>query len=924
MADILTPEEKAALDSAEASAGKPVVNRYDFKHPARVNKTQLRTLENLHDNFARLLSSTFSGAMRAVVDVDTAFVDQTTYAEFIMSLSNPSSSYEFSLGPTKGRAIIDFAMPITFAFIDRIFGGKGSSKGVDARQMSQIEMGVLAKIVKRVVEDPEATWRPIVPAEIYDIELETNPEFLQICAANEIVILLAFEVNSTNASGLVSLCYPFSTLESLLPLLGQESWGRQEADDTDDRALGNRLRLAKTTVPIVAEVGRNQIPLTAIEDLGVGDVFTFTTRPTDPMVVYAGERPKYLGGPFAGTHDNMTVKIAGQIPSEDEEDFAPGSMGDPEEEVGICVTVRAELGRTNVTLDDHLSLEEGSTLELNKLVGEPVDVWLPDRRLGRGEIVTVNQYFGVRVTELADSSTQGPARDGRVLGYRHRLPQAPTVEPWGIPGDVDVSAMAASLTPSQRGWEPVGSSSPQEGSSEESPTEPQTAHKEPAPQHTPPSVPKEMLAKIQQVEVRSPYDETLKRVRLAVLDAREDAAALVSTLINQEEGAVHREPEVYTPPPSIDVKEATLGRRIISGFGKVFERGEPETEMDDSSPEDSEFSEADAFELPARQKLGVLFVAFGNEVGGEIMKFLSDYDIEETVHAIANLRSVSVEMQDQVLGEFEQHLLAGEWFSRGGMDFARGSLERAVGPKRAQQFLDRVSNRVSSGFYMLKNAAPEQVAPFISHEHPQTIALILSQLNPGQAAGILAQLPSRMQADVSYRIATMENITPAVLKEIGRSLEASLRDILGGDQDVGGPKVLGDMLNMSGSSVEKNVLDQIDAQDPEVAEAVRNLMFVFNDMVKLTDRELQIVLRKVDQKDLVIALKAARPEVAEKILGNMSERVRNFIIEEMNFLGPMRLSEVEEVQLRIVHTVRQLEGQGELTIVRGDADDLFV
>jgi flagellar motor switch protein FliG len=225
---------------------------------------------------------------------------------------------------------------------------------------------------------------------------------------------------------------------------------------------------------------------------------------------------------------------------------------------------------------------------------------------------------------------------------------------------------------------------------------------------------------------------------------------------------------------------------------------------------------------------------------------------------------------------------------------------------------------------MLKNAAPEQVAPFISHEHPQTIALILSQLNPGQAAGILAQLPSRMQADVSYRIATMENITPAVLKEIGRSLEASLRDILGGDQDVGGPKVLGDMLNMSGSSVEKNVLDQIDAQDPEVAEAVRNLMFVFNDMVKLTDRELQIVLRKVDQKDLVIALKAARPEVAEKILGNMSERVRNFIIEEMNFLGPMRLSEVEEVQLRIVHTVRQLEGQGELTIVRGDADDLFV
>ena len=148
--------------------------------------------------------------------------------------------------------------------------------------------------------------------------------------------------------------------------------------------------------------------------------------------------------------------------------------------------------------------------------------------------------------------------------------------------------------------------------------------------------------------------------------------------------------------------------------------------------------------------------------------------------------------------------------------------------------------------------------------------------------------------------------------------------MIGGAQDVGGPKVLGDMLNMSGSSVEQNVLDQIDAQDPEVSEAVRNLMFVFNDLVKLTDREIQVLMRKCDQKDLVIALKAARPELAEKVLGNLSERVRNFIIEELNFLGPMRLSEVEEVQLRIVQTVRQLEEEGQLTIVRGDADDSFV
>ena len=324
------------------------------------------------------------------------------------------------------------------------------------------------------------------------------------------------------------------------------------------------------------------------------------------------------------------------------------------------------------------------------------------------------------------------------------------------------------------------------------------------------------------------------------------------------------------------------------------------------------------------QKVAILFVALGQETAGEVMKFLTDYEIEEITQSVANLKNVSVEMQDKVLEEFEQHLLAGEWVSQGGLDFARGALERAVGPRKAQEILDRVANTVSSGFYMLKNVAPEQVAPFISHEHPQTISLILSQLDPAQASGILAQLPERMQSDVAYRIATMENITPAILKEIEEALEQSLRDILGGNQDVGGPKVVADILNLTGSSVEKNVLDQMDAQDPEVAESVRNLMFTFSDISKLTDRELQVLLREVDQKDLVIALKGAEEELKDKILGNMSERVRTFISEEMEFQGPMRLSEVEEVQLRIVQQVRQLEEQGQVTIVRGDSDDAFV
>ncbi|MEW6756121.1 MAG: flagellar motor switch protein FliG [Candidatus Latescibacterota bacterium] len=230
----------------------------------------------------------------------------------------------------------------------------------------------------------------------------------------------------------------------------------------------------------------------------------------------------------------------------------------------------------------------------------------------------------------------------------------------------------------------------------------------------------------------------------------------------------------------------------------------------------------------------------------------------------------------------------------------------------------------AASFAALAGLAPDQFAPFLSHEHPQTIALILSQLAPVQAAELLAQLPEAMQTDVAHRIATMESITPDVLQQIGEGLESSLRDILAGTQDVGGPKVVADILNNAGSAVEKRVLDGMDAQDPLVAEAVRNLMFVFEDIAKLTDREVQTLLREVDRKDLVVALKAASDELKAKVLNNMSEQVRTSIQEEMEFLGPMRLAEVEEVQLRIVQQVRQLEEQGKVTIVRGAAPDVFV
>jgi flagellar motor switch protein FliG len=335
-------------------------------------------------------------------------------------------------------------------------------------------------------------------------------------------------------------------------------------------------------------------------------------------------------------------------------------------------------------------------------------------------------------------------------------------------------------------------------------------------------------------------------------------------------------------------------------------------------------AEEEGPELDPLQRIAIIMIALGEEVSGEVMKHLGEFEIEEVTQAIASLKSLPSDIVDQALEDFEQHLMAGEWVSQGGADFARAALERAVGPRKAQEILERITSKVSSGFYILKNVAPQQIAPFLSQEHPQTVALILSQLDAVQASGILTNLPERMQGEVAYRISTMENITPNVLKQIEESLESTLRDMLGGNQDVGGPKVVADMLNLTGSSVEKNVLDQMDGQDPEVAEEVRNLMFVFEDIANLTDREIQAVMKEVEQKDLVMALKGASEEMKEKMLGNLSERVRTMIVEEMEFQGPMRLSEVEEVQLRIVQQVRQLEEQGQITIVRGDSDDAFV
>ncbi len=333
----------------------------------------------------------------------------------------------------------------------------------------------------------------------------------------------------------------------------------------------------------------------------------------------------------------------------------------------------------------------------------------------------------------------------------------------------------------------------------------------------------------------------------------------------------------------------------------------------------------DAEELTSRKKVAILMISLGQDTTAEILKYLNDYEIEDIAQTIAELKTVTTEQEDEVLEEFEQLLMAGKYISMGGIDFARGALEKALGPRRAQQMLDRVSATTSGGFYLLRNIAPNQIAPFISKEHPQTIALILTQLDPSQAAGVLNILPEELQSEVSYRVATIENISPQVLREIEQSLAAELQAIITGQvTEIGGPKKVAEILNMTGRSTEKAVLEKLDAQDPEIAEEIRNMMFTFDDIARLTDREIQLLLREVDTKDLATALKGAQPEMQDRIFSNVSERVSTMIKEEMEFSGPVRLSDVEEVQLRIVQTVRQLEEAGQITVVRGETQDVFV
>jgi flagellar motor switch protein FliG len=332
-------------------------------------------------------------------------------------------------------------------------------------------------------------------------------------------------------------------------------------------------------------------------------------------------------------------------------------------------------------------------------------------------------------------------------------------------------------------------------------------------------------------------------------------------------------------------------------------------------------------ELTSTQKAAIALIAFGKDVSAEVLKDLGDNDLEKLTIEIANMRDVPSDVENKVIEECYEIFMAREYISQGGVDYAREILEKAVGKTRAISLLNKLeSSLVTSGFNLLKSIDPKQLAQFIQNEHPQTISLILTQLTPHQSSAVLSELPPELQSEVAIRIAVMEKISPEILKQIESTLETHFATNATRDLSVsGGAKAIADILNLIETSAEKNILQTLEAENAELAAEIKNMMFVFDDLVLLDDRSVQRLLKEVETKDLSIALKAASDEVKNKIYSNVSERVSAMIKEEMEFMGPMRLSDVEAAQQRIVETIRRLEDEGQIVITgHGGKEDIVV
>jgi len=330
--------------------------------------------------------------------------------------------------------------------------------------------------------------------------------------------------------------------------------------------------------------------------------------------------------------------------------------------------------------------------------------------------------------------------------------------------------------------------------------------------------------------------------------------------------------------------------------------------------------------MTGRQKAAMLLVSLGAELAAPVLRHLSDEEIETLTFEIANLPRVSPEEREEVIQECYQLALAREYVSVGGIHYARELLERSLGPQRALEILERLGTSLqSSPFDAFRRMDPAQLASLLQQEHPQTIALVIAYLKPAQAAAVLAALPRELQVEVAMRVAVMDRTTPEMIREVEAALESKLVSLPTQEfTAVGGVQALVRIINESDRMTERVILESLEAQNPELASQVKKLMFVFEDLLTLDDRSIQIILRNVDSKDLVLAMKGASEELREKIFRNMSQRAADALREDLQLMGPVRRRDVEEAQGRIVTVVRQLEESGQIVIARGGQEEILV
>ncbi len=325
------------------------------------------------------------------------------------------------------------------------------------------------------------------------------------------------------------------------------------------------------------------------------------------------------------------------------------------------------------------------------------------------------------------------------------------------------------------------------------------------------------------------------------------------------------------------------------------------------------------------QKAAIVMIALGADLSAKVLKHLPEEEIEQVSQQISLMENIPKEVQAAVIEEFIELTQAREYLLHGGYKYAREVLEKALGPQKAEEILNKVAVTIQNiPFSSLRRTDARQLLSFIRDEHPQTIALILTYLVPEQAALILSSLPNEKQSDVARRVAVLERISPEVVREVERVLERKLSMVTQQDQAVGGLKTLVNILNRVDRSTEKTILEELEASDPDLADEIRKQMFVFEDIVKLHDTAIQRVLREVDTKDLARAMRGANEEVNERIFKNMSRRAADMLRDEIQYMGPIRLREVEEAQQKIVQIIRRLDETGEIIIARGGEDAILI